>query len=128
VKHLMLFIFLLAAFDTLSQGTVVLSDKRFQAQRNVDTAVYNSLTRQALFNTLDKSEKELLYWVNLMRKDPMAFKNNYVLPFLEQFPEAQSPESKSLVKRMSVLASPFSISNFTCSCWHCRGSCKLSGR
>jgi hypothetical protein len=124
----MLFIFLLAAVDTLSQGTVVLNDKRFQAQRNVDTAVYNSLTRQALFNTLDKSEKELLYWVNLMRKDPMAFKNNYVLPFLEQFPEAQSPESKSLVKRMSVLASPFSISNFTCSCWHCRGSCKLSGR
>jgi hypothetical protein len=82
---------------------VVLNDKRFQAQRNVDTAVYNSLTSQALFNTLDKSEKELLYWVNLMRKDPMAFKNNYVLPFLEQFPEAQSPESKSLVKRMSVL-------------------------
>jgi hypothetical protein len=99
----MLFIFLLAAVDTLSQGTVVLNDKRFQAQRNVDTAVYNSLTSQALFNTLDKSEKELLYWVNLMRKDPMAFKNNYVLPFLEQFPEAQSPESKSLVKRMSVL-------------------------
>ncbi|HSF46023.1 MAG TPA: CAP domain-containing protein [Chitinophagaceae bacterium] len=58
---------------------------------------------QPLFNSLDKSEKELLYWVNLMRKDPVAFKDKYVLPFLEQFPEAQSQDSRTLVRRMSSL-------------------------
>ena len=103
MKHLGLCISLLLSINVFSQGTVVLNDKPFEAQRKPDTAVYNNLRRQPLFNSLDKSERELLYWVNLMRKDPMAFKSNYVLPFLDQFPEAQSSESKSLIRRLSSL-------------------------
>jgi hypothetical protein len=99
----MLGILLLASIAAFSQGTVVLSDKPFEAQRKPDTTVYSKLASQSLFNALDKSEKELLYWVNLMRKDPVAFKDNYVLPFLEQFPESRSTESKTLIRRMSSL-------------------------
>ena len=100
----MLCILLVFPISVFSQGTVVLNDKPFEAQRKKDTSVFNRLATQPLFNALDKSEKELLYWVNLMRKDPVAFKNNYVLPFLDQFPEAQSPESRSLIRRMSALS------------------------
>jgi hypothetical protein len=79
-------------------------DKPFEAQRKADTSVYNLLERQGIFNSLDKSEKELLYWVNFMRKDPSSFNTNYILPFLDQFPEAKSQESRTLVKRMSALS------------------------
>jgi Cysteine-rich secretory protein family len=104
VKHLVFCISLLASVAVFGQGSVVLNDKPFEAQRKQDSSVYNQLVRQPLFNSLNKSEKELLYWVNVMRKDPLIFKDNYILPFLEQFPEAKSPESRSLVKRMSAMS------------------------
>ena len=104
MKQLVFCISMMISVGAFSQGTVVLNDKPFEAQRKQDSSVYNRLVRQSLFNSLNKSEKELLYWVNLMRKDPVAFTNNYILPFLEQFPEAKSPESRSLVRKMSALS------------------------
>lgn len=38
----------------------------------------------------------MFYWVNLLRKDPPAFWQKQVEPFLETFPEARSASSNSL--------------------------------
>jgi hypothetical protein len=103
VKHLFLAINIFLAVQTFGQGTVVLNDKPFLTQRRPDTSISNALQKQPLFKSLNRSSQELLYWVNLMRKNPNSFKDRYVIPFLEQFPEAQSRESKLLITQMAGL-------------------------
>lgn len=104
MKHIVLGIFILLSVQSYSQGTVVLIDKPFLAQRRADTAIANSLQKQPVFYSLSKSGQELIYWVNLMRKDPNLFKDRYILPFLEQFPEAHSREAKTLLTQMSGIS------------------------
>ncbi len=101
MKHTVLGIFILLSVQSYSQGTVVLIDKPFLAERQADTSITNAFQKEPQYNSLSKSGQELLYWVNLMRKNPVLFKDRYILPFLEQFPEAQSKESKVLLTRMS---------------------------
>jgi Cysteine-rich secretory protein family len=101
VKHIVLGIFILSFVHSYSQGTVVLIDKPFLAQRGADTSISKALQGQPMFNSLSKSGQELIYWVNLMRKNPRMFKDHYILPFLEQFPEAHSRESKTLLTQLS---------------------------
>jgi Cysteine-rich secretory protein family len=101
VKHIVLGIFILLSVQSYSQGTVVLIDKPFLTPRRADTSISNVLQAQPVFNSLSKSGQELVYWVNLMRKNPKAFKDRYILPFLEQFPEAHSKEAKTLLTLMS---------------------------
>ncbi|HLO81194.1 MAG TPA: CAP domain-containing protein [Chitinophagaceae bacterium] len=101
MKHIVLVIVTLISVHVFGQGSMVLNDKPFLAQRKVDTSISNPLQRQALFNSLTRSGKELVYWVNLMRKDPKGFGNQYIAPFLEQFPEANSRDSKALMARLA---------------------------
>jgi uncharacterized protein YkwD len=42
--------------------------------------------------------------VNLLRKDPASFSQNYLLPFLSQFPELEGPDSKSLEVDLNATA------------------------
>lgn len=104
MKHTILGIFILLSVQSFSQGTVVLIDKPFLAQRGADTSILNALQREPSYNSLGKSGQELLYWVNLMRKNPVLFKDLYILPFLEQFPEAYSKESKTLLTQISGIS------------------------
>jgi uncharacterized protein YkwD len=53
---------------------------------------------------LSAKEFEYLYWVNLMRQNPPDFHQRYVVPFLQQFPEAVSEESRSLTPAMRSLS------------------------
>jgi uncharacterized protein YkwD len=39
-----------------------------------------------------------------MRKNPTLFKDEYILPFLDQFPEAHSKESKTLLTQISEIS------------------------
>jgi hypothetical protein len=105
VKHLGLVVFIFLSARSFSQGSVVLNNKLFIVPRHVDSAVSNVLQKQPPFNALSKSEREMLYWVNLMRKSPQSFKEQYILPFLDQFPEAHSQESKTLLSQISAISS-----------------------
>ena len=112
MKHLIIILALLTSFNDYSQGTVVLNDRPFLAQRKQDTAIANQLQQQPLFRSLNKSSQELIYWVNLMRKHPSRFNERYVQPFLEQFPEANSREAKELISKLSTL-SPMPMLNLS---------------
>lgn len=105
MKPLLLVVSLFLSAVVIGQGTVLLMDKPFEAQRKADTSIYNRLVKDPQFKALNRSGRELLYWVNLMRKSPATFRENYILPFLEQFPEAHSAESKTLLRRMAGISS-----------------------
>ena len=79
------------------QGVIVLQDKPFVYKDNRDTAVWNQLQANSTFRSLPTMEQEFFYWSNLMRKNPASFSETVVKEFLNQFPEANSAESKSLI-------------------------------
>ena len=57
------------------------------------------------YESLSGLEKEYAYWVNRMRQNPGKFGTEYIKPFLSQFPEAVSEESRSLMKEIAILPS-----------------------
>lgn len=98
----MLFAFLLLiTVQGLAQGSVVLLDRPFQVDRKSDSGVLGRLERQSGYAQVHPRGKEVLYWINVLRKDPPAFHERYVRPFLQQFPEASSPEAKSLARDLA---------------------------
>jgi hypothetical protein len=96
VKHALSPFFLLISLFVAGQGSVVLNNQPFQIDRKPDSAVIRQLGRQAGFGSMHQRGKEMLYWINILRRNPQAFKDRYLYPFLQQFPEANSPEAKSL--------------------------------
>ncbi|HTN07243.1 CAP domain-containing protein [Agriterribacter sp.] len=92
-------------FYTISfgQGSIVLSDKPFIISPAKDTAVENWLHANTAYSLLSKEEKEVLYWVNIVRTQPINFLNNILYPFLEQFPEVKNSYTRSLIAQLSVL-------------------------
>jgi hypothetical protein len=84
------------AVHTRGQGHVVTADKPFEISRTVDTSISNMLVRSGIKEYSNEQEATYLYWVNLMRRSPSAFHRQYVQPYLKQFPEAISDESRSL--------------------------------
>lgn len=96
MKHALSLFFLLISLYVAGQGSVVLNNQPFQIDRKPDSAVLGQLERQVGFGSMHPRGKEMLYWINILRRNPPAFKDRYVRPFLQQFPEANSPEAKSL--------------------------------
>jgi uncharacterized protein YkwD len=79
------------------QGVMILQDKPFVYKHNRDTAVWNQLINNPTFKTLSTKEQEFFYWNNLMRKSPAGFAETVLKEFLQQFPEANSGDSRSLI-------------------------------
>lgn len=98
-----LIVFLCLSAYGRSQGFLVTADKPFQVDRVLDTGIIGRLNREGAPEMLSAKELEYLYWVNLMRQDPREFHLRYVVPFLQQFPEAVSDESRSLAPDMRGL-------------------------
>lgn len=96
MKHTVFFFLLLMGLNVAGQGSVVLNNQPFQIDRKPDSGVLGKLERQAGFGSIHPRGKEMLYWINVFRRNPRAFQERYVRPFLQQFPEAHSPEAKSL--------------------------------
>lgn len=94
----------LIAVHTRGQGHVVTADKAFEINRTVDTSISNMLGRYGVKEYASELEATYLYWVNLMRRNPSAFHKQYIQPYLKQFPEAISEESRSLEVEMSGLS------------------------
>jgi hypothetical protein len=78
------------------QGYIVTADKPFVIERDKDSAILGPISRSRAYETLSDEEKEYLYWVNKMRVNPSQFYRVYVTAYLNQFPEARSPESETL--------------------------------
>jgi hypothetical protein len=75
-----------------------LQDKRFSINLPQDKGVDGFLSISSLYQSLENDEKDLFYWVNVLRSNPSGFGKTLVQPFLLQFPEANSSYSKSLLK------------------------------
>jgi Cysteine-rich secretory protein family len=104
VKHMLFALLLLISVQGLAQGSVVMLDRPFQVDRKSDSGVLGRLERQTGYAQVHPRGKEVIYWINVLRKDPPAFHERYVRPFLQQFPEAGSPEAKSLARDLASIA------------------------
>ncbi len=80
-----------------AQGYISLVDKDFIHTHEKKQDILTGLDTIAAYHSLPETEKEALYWINLVRIYPKQFKTDIVLPFLEQFPEVKSSYSQSLI-------------------------------
>ncbi|MGN6493844.1 MAG: CAP domain-containing protein [Agriterribacter sp.] len=90
-------------FTSQAQGSVSFQDKDFIFSLSRDESIDSILSLQPAYKTLSREEKEIVYWVNYVRKQPRLFCNEVLLPFLKQFPEVKSSYSKSLVSELQAL-------------------------
>lgn len=86
---------------SFSQGSIVLHDKPFIITPVKDSALGNWLNNYPAYTQLAAEEKEIIYWVNYVRQKPEQFSDNILLPFLKQFPEAESTYTRSLINDLT---------------------------
>lgn len=70
--------------------------KAFVVSRERDPAVVKYLSGFPLLDKLTEEEREGFYWINLLRKNPASFSQNYLDPFVAQFPELKGSYVRSL--------------------------------
>jgi len=95
------FIVSLITVFSFSQGSIRFTDKPFVLNIERDTSIESFIDQQAASASLSKEEKELLYWINYVRKNPAAFNKKVLGSFLSQFPEVKNSYSHSLAKTLS---------------------------
>jgi hypothetical protein len=93
------------ACTSLAQGTVSLEQKPFVVGKPVNQELDRFLSGFPSLENLSTSEKDLFYWVNLLRMDPSGFRRNYLEPFLKEFPELKGGNVKSLSRDLSSTGS-----------------------
>ena len=101
--HVKQFILVLILFPIISfsQGTMQLEDKPFVSKQARVRSVDSFLVSFKSFKSYSSDEQAFFYWVNVLRSDPGAFKEQIIEPFLASFPEANSNYSKSLLSDLS---------------------------
>ena len=105
VKHavaLTLVFQLLFTANSSGQGMYSLPDVPFQHKAPRDSSAFQFLSRNPSFKTLDKQEQEFFQWVNIFRMDPAGFRDRYIMPFLEQFPDIKGPETVTLLEDLAL--------------------------
>lgn len=102
---MILWITLFVFGHSLAQGKIDLQDKAFQYTLHVDSVVWQQLRDQLDFVRLQEEDRMFFYWTNILRKDPRQFWEVYVAAFLQQFPEANTREAKSLESDLKSTAS-----------------------
>ena len=100
VKQFLLLLILLPILS-FSQGTMQLEDKPFTSKQARVKSVDSFLASFKSFKNYSAEEQAFFYWVNVLRADPVAFKEQIVEPFLTSFPEAKSSYAKSLLSDLS---------------------------
>jgi hypothetical protein len=104
VKHLAILCSLLFPFLSLAQGSIQLEKKEFVVSRKKDPSVEKFLSNYSILRKFSVPEQDTYYWVNLLRKDPAAFSDSYITPFLEQFPSLKGANAQSLTRELKSLA------------------------
>jgi len=95
----LLFILLLiipcAAF---SQSVVVLEQRKINFNLSIDKEVVEWNSSFSSYYKLSKEEREVLYWTNYSRKDPVRFWDSVMVPILSIFPQLRGKFASSLKK------------------------------
>lgn len=99
-RFLFIIIVSLHCAPSFSQGSIVLNDKPFIIAPVKDSALANWLNDYPAYTQLATEEREIIYWVNYVRQNPQQFSDDILLPFLEQFPEAKSSYTRSLINEL----------------------------
>jgi uncharacterized protein YkwD len=92
-----LFVLILLPVLSFSQGSMQLEDKPFNSKQARIKSVDSFLASFKSFKNYSEEEQAFFYWVNALRTDPTAFKEQVIEPFLVSFPEAKSNYAKSLL-------------------------------
>lgn len=72
-------------------------DKRdFEVSRTRDTEIDKFLAAYPKLRELRSLDQDAFYWINLFRKDPARFFQQYIKPFGEQFPTLKGANFSSL--------------------------------
>ena len=88
---------LMAPFIVNAQmSTVELVVKPVPKPITRDTATDNWNIAQPEYRNLTAGAKDVLYWTNYCRRQPMKFWDSVVVPILKAFPNLEGPESQSL--------------------------------
>ena len=103
VKQMGVLCFLFCPFLCLAQGSIQLEQKEFVVNRTKDPSIVQFLSDYPVLQKCSVAEQDTYYWVNLLRKDPEAFCDNYVAVFLEQFPTLQGANAQSLTRELKNL-------------------------
>lgn len=88
-----------------TQGSISFTDKSFTVREAKDSSICNWLETDSGYRQLSQYEKDAVYWLNYVRKQPQQFYHNILTVFLEQFPELKSSYTKSLTNEL-IHASP----------------------
>lgn len=105
VKHIVSVLLLCFPFWSMGQSVFKLNDIPFVHQSPMDTSLFDYITTQTKGRGLTETELGVYYWTNYVRKNPIAFLNTVLKPFLKQFPEAKGVESASLETDLKALPS-----------------------
>ncbi len=95
-RLLFLFIVLLLSSGLYAQGSIEIRDIQFNIEVEKDKNIDEVLTAIPFYHKLNSYQQETIYWLNYVRLYPKRFHDNVLMPFLSQFPEANSNYSKSL--------------------------------
>jgi hypothetical protein len=85
-----------------------MQDKTFKYQHSRDSVILDHISHESAYLRMTEIEKESVYWISYLRKNPEMFRTSLLKPFLSQFPEMQSSASRSLDKELSGVE-PMSI-------------------
>ena len=96
VKHLLLLLFSFPLI-VFAQGSMELEEKPFILRQSRDKQVDSFLANYKSLQNYSQEEQALFYWVNLLRSNPPLFRKQIIDPFLDQFPEANTNNAKTLI-------------------------------
>lgn len=94
---------------SFSQGVITLQDKPFLYNPPKDTSVWNKIVLEPPFKLLSQKEQQFFYWTNVFRSNPRRFYDLVVKEFINQFPEANKPDVKSLERDIQKTAASLPI-------------------
>ena len=102
MKHIFFIFFAFVPFISKAQGSITMLDKPFNISLAKDSEILNPLKRTPAFNGLSTREQDVVYWVNVARLNPTKFYSDYIVPFVQQFPEAKGRAFNSLDKDINA--------------------------
>lgn len=90
---------------TFARGQAEFSmvDKPFRPIIEIDQILTRQTNEYIIKHGLSKKEGQFLYWTNYMRKNPSSFYRNCISMFVDDFPEVDGAEAKSLGKELLFL-------------------------
>ena len=93
---LLFIVLMIIPFAASSQSIVVLEQRKINFNLSIDKEVEEWNQSFYSYNNLSKEEKEILYWTNYSRKDPVRFWDSVMVPILTVFPQLRGKFATSL--------------------------------